>query len=162
MRYTLQIVGGPSRSVSSISTQSGSVEIRFDIENKKIATVDNYREISGGEVGDTNLFYEVIQIRSTRGEASRRSIISKKTIPIRVRLVTDIEIPYNDQRTVYSGSMIKMFAILKYKDETFTHGIAPISYSWNSSNQNVLSLNLPQKSGEMNALATMASRGSLV
>jgi hypothetical protein len=40
MRYTLQILGGPSRGVSSISTQTGSVEIRFDIENKRIATVD--------------------------------------------------------------------------------------------------------------------------
>ena len=40
MRYTLQILGGPSRSISSISTQTGSVEIRFDIENKRIATVD--------------------------------------------------------------------------------------------------------------------------
>ena len=29
------------------------------------------------------------------------SIISKKTIPIRVKLVTSIEIPYNNQRQVY-------------------------------------------------------------
>jgi len=45
--------------------------------------------------------------------------------------------------------MIKMFAILRHNEETFSHGIAPISYSWNSSNQNVLSLNLATKvSGE--------------
>jgi hypothetical protein len=43
--------------------------------------------------------------------------------------------------------MIKMFAILKHNEETFTHGIAPISYNWNSSNQNVLALNLPNKIG---------------
>ena len=96
MRYTLQIWGGPSRSVSSLSSQTGSVEIRFDIENKKIATVDQFREITANEVGDTNLFYEIIQIRSGRGEVSRRSIISKKTIPIRVRLVTSIDVPFND------------------------------------------------------------------
>jgi hypothetical protein len=96
MRFTLQILGGPSRSISSISTQTGSVEIRFDIENKRIATVDQFREITANEVGDTNLFYEIIQIRSGRGEITRRSIISKKTVPIRVRLVTSIDIPFND------------------------------------------------------------------
>ena len=61
--------------------------------------------------------------------------------------------------------MIKIFAILKHSDETFSHGIAPISYSWNSSNQNVLSLNLVTKvSGEpsMNALATSVGRSALV
>ena len=85
-------------------------------------------------------------MKSGRGDVHRRTIISKKTIPIRVKLVTGIDIPYNDQRTVYSGSMIKMIAILKYNEETFTHGIAPISFNWNISNSNVLQLNLPQKS----------------
>ncbi len=60
MKYTLQILGGPSRSVSSLSSHSGAVEIRFDIENKKIATVDQFREVTANEIGDTNLFYEVI------------------------------------------------------------------------------------------------------
>jgi hypothetical protein len=58
MRYTLQIVGGPTRS-SSISG-SGSVEIKFDIDSKNIAIVDQFREVTGLEVGDTNLFYEII------------------------------------------------------------------------------------------------------
>lgn len=73
-------------------------------------------------------------------------MVSKKTIPIRVRLVTSIDIPYNNQRTVYSSSTIKMLGILKYQQETFTHGIAPISYAWNCSNPNVLQLNFPSKS----------------
>ncbi len=80
--------------------------------------------------------------------------------------MTSIDIPFNDQRTVYSGSMIKMFAILKHNDEAFTHGIAPISYNWNSTNQNVLALNLPNKLGggesASNALATMVARNALV
>jgi len=41
--------------------------------------------------------------------------------------------------------MIKMIGILKYYQETFTHGIAPISYSWNCSNPNILSLSIPSK-----------------
>ena len=52
MKYTLQIVGGPSK--------SGSVEIKFDIEDKSIASVDVFREVTGKLVGDTKLFYEVI------------------------------------------------------------------------------------------------------
>ena len=145
MRYTLQIVGGPSRTTTSQSYHGGSVEIRFDIENKTVAQVDVFREVTGLEVGDTKMFYEVIQLRSGSSGAERSSIVSKKTIPIRVRLVTDIEIPYNNQRTVYSGSMIKLIGVLKYHQETFTHGIAPISYQWNCSNPNILSLNFPSK-----------------
>src|SRR4051794_15262893 len=81
MRYTLQILGGPSK--------SGSVEIKFDIEDKSIATVDVFREVTGKAIGDTRLFYEVIQLKQSKGGVEKRSIISKKTIPIRVRLVTD-------------------------------------------------------------------------
>jgi hypothetical protein len=60
MKYTLQIVGGPSRSASTLSIIGGSVEIRFDVENKTVAGVDSLREVVGLEVGDTNLRYEVI------------------------------------------------------------------------------------------------------
>lgn len=141
-------MGGPTRTSSAQSFHGGSVEIKFDVEDKKIATVDQFREVIGLEVGDTNLYYEIIQVKPTgpnKGPAMR-SIVSQKTIPIRVRLVTSIDIPYNNQRTVYSNSMIKIIGILKYNQETFTHGIAPISYNWNSSNPVVLSLNLPTKS----------------
>lgn len=74
------------------------------------------------------MYYEIIQTKPSKNGVSRRSVVSKKVIPIRVRLVTSIDIPYNNQRTVYSGSMIKLIGILKYHHETFTHGIAPISY----------------------------------
>lgn len=47
MRYTLQIVGGPSRSPSNLKYQGGTVEIRFDIEDKSVATVDSFREVTG-------------------------------------------------------------------------------------------------------------------
>ncbi len=145
MRYTLQIVGGPSRSATGQSYQGGAVEIKFDVEDKSIATVDVFREITGHDIGDTHLFYEIIQLKlGSSGE--RRSIISKKTIPIRVRLVSDIEIPYNNQRTVYQASMIKLIALLKYQNEYFTHGIAPISYAWNCTSPTILSLSLPAKS----------------
>jgi hypothetical protein len=56
-----------------------------------------------------------------------------------------------------------MIGILKYYQETFTHGVAPISYNWNCSNPNILSLNFPSKSDikQSSALTTtliMASK----
>lgn len=73
------------------------------------------------------------------------SVVSRKSIPIRVRLVTDIEIPNTNQRQIYSGSLIKLNAVLKYQNEYFNHGIAPISYTWNSNNARVLDIELPQE-----------------
>ena len=66
-------------------------------------------------------------------------------MPIRVRLVTDIEIPYAHRRQIYSGSLIKGIAVLKYNQEYFHHGIAPISYNWNCTTPRVLHLDLPTK-----------------
>lgn len=56
MRYTLQIVGGPQNTRSS-SSDGSHVEIRFDIEQKEIATVDKFREVTGHKVGDALLYY---------------------------------------------------------------------------------------------------------
>lgn len=72
-------------------------------------------------------------------------VVSKKTITIRVRLVTEIEIPFTHQRQIFSGSLIKMLAVLKHGDELFHHGIAPISYSWNCTEGRVLALDTPTK-----------------
>jgi len=95
-------------------------------------------------VGDTNLYYEIVQIKQFKNDVQRRTIVSSETIPIRVRLATSVDIPFSDQRTVYANSMIKLVAILKFEEETFTHGIAPISYSWNVSSPSTLQLNLPR------------------
>jgi hypothetical protein len=108
MRYTLQIVGGPQNTRSS-SSDGSHVEIRFDIEQKEIATVDKFREVTGHKVGDALLYYEIIQLKTslppmigtspynlqTNQQAAELSkVVSKRTVPIRVRLVTDIEIPF--------------------------------------------------------------------
>jgi hypothetical protein len=42
---------------------------------------------------------------------------------------------------VYTGSLLKQLAVLKYNNETFTHGIAPVSFSWNCSNPDILEPN---------------------
>jgi len=59
--------------------------------------------------------------------------------------VTEIEIPFSHQRQIYSESLIKMLAVLKYNDEHFHHGVAPISYSWNVTENRVLNLDIPTK-----------------
>ena len=71
----------------------GGVSVSFSIENNNIAKVDKFREVQGLEVGDTVLYYEVVQLKQ-RHDGENKSIISKKSIKIRVRLVTEIEIPF--------------------------------------------------------------------
>ena len=88
-------------------------------------------------------------------------VVSKKTVQIRVRLVTEIEIPFTHQRIIYSGSLIKMMAVLKYGEELFHHGIAPISYSWNCTEARVLALELPSKQELVQAHGGVAA-GNLV
>lgn len=46
MKYTLQILGGPSRTVYTQSYHGGAVEINFKVQNEKIASVDKFREVT--------------------------------------------------------------------------------------------------------------------
>ena len=98
MKYTLQILGGPHSSVQSFN-QGSSIEIQFDIEQTKVATVDQNREVTGLAVGDATLRYFIVQHRTPKSPSPRgieeksNTVISKKNVPIRVRLVTGIEIP---------------------------------------------------------------------
>lgn len=39
-----------------------------------------------------------------------------------------------------------MNAVLKFGKENFIHGIAPISYSWNSSNTRIVTIQYPKDS----------------
>ena len=72
--------------------------------------------MTGHEVGDAVLKYEIIQLRTTQNSISphmsldqdgkgviapvqpKSKVVSKKTVKIRVRLVTEIEIPFTHQR----------------------------------------------------------------
>ena len=111
MRYTLQIKGGPQTTSNAVQSDGSHVDIKFDIADadKHIASVDQFREVTGLRVGDATLHYEIIQLRTQHQaklgnlyEASKPGqlgkVVSKRTIPIRVRLVTDIEIPFAHRR----------------------------------------------------------------
>ena len=60
MRYTLQIIGGPQNAAMTQQIDGSHVEIKFDIENKEVATIDRFREVTGHEVGDAILKYEIV------------------------------------------------------------------------------------------------------
>ena len=113
MRYTLQIYGGPQTSSSRSQHLDGShVEIKFEISDPQIASVDQHREVTAHRVGDAELRYEIVQLkqRSESGGQNQQSypfgnksqdqisqklsrVVSKKSVPIRVRLITDVELP---------------------------------------------------------------------
>lgn len=148
MRYTLSVQGGPS-SGSPGKTKDGSlVDARLDIADRQIATIDAHQEITAHTTGDTELIYKIIHTVESQqsGSAEDKSlhIVSKRSIKIRVRLVTSIEIPHNRQRIIYTGSLLKQIAVLKYKNETFSHGIAPVSFAWNCSHHAILKAYLPE------------------
>ena len=112
--------------------------VQVDVVNKEIATIDKFMEITTKAVGDTTLVYNITQIKDQKDGKEFTNIVSHLTVKIRVRLVTSIEIPYARKRTVYAGSMLKQMAVLKHGDETFAHGIAPISFDWSCSHPGIL------------------------
>lgn len=107
MRYTLKVLGGPSRGSYGTNVGGSHVEIKFDIEDRNVATVDDFREITALEVGDTTLFYNIIQSSLSSDQKEHKAILSQRRIPVKVRLVSSIEIPDNQQRIVYTGSLLK-------------------------------------------------------
>ena len=107
------------------------------MSNSTVATIDSLREITAMEIGDTILEYYITQTKLSRDGRESSNLVSRVKIPVRVRLVSSIEIPSNQQRIVYSGSMLKQLAVLKYShngsEEMFSHGVGPISWDWNCS-----------------------------
>lgn len=82
-------------------------------------------------VGETTLVFKIKC-------AKKQMVLSQTELKIRVELVTSIEIPQKWSRAIYKDSLLKQVVVLKYQDETFSHGIAPISYDWSSSNEEIL------------------------
>lgn len=147
MRYTLSTTGGPSRGSYGSSIEGSQVDIRFEIEDQAVASIDSVREITAKQIGDTSLYYTIMQTKQSRDGRVFKSTVTRRTVPVRVRLVDYIEIPANQQRIVYTGSMLKQLAVLKYinktGDEVFSHGVAPISWDWNCSHPDILRPHFP-------------------
>jgi hypothetical protein len=84
-------------------------------------------------------------LQTNQQAAELSKVVSKRTVRIRVRLITEVEIPNTHLRQLYVGSYIKVQAVLKFNDEYFNHGVAPISYNWNCTQSRILHLDLPSK-----------------
>lgn len=123
MRYTINVVGGP--------LDDSEITQTYEFKNKEIATISEDREITALTVGETTLIHKIKC-------AKNMNVLSQTELKIRVELVTSIEIPQKWSRAIYKDSLLKQIVVLKYQDETFSHGIAPISYDWSSNDEEIL------------------------
>lgn len=88
-------------------------------------------------------------------------LLTSKKIKVRVALVTDIEIPMMNDRSVFANSVTRLNVKLKHGKETFLHAIGPLSYEWSTSTAHVYSLSLPSKKdaiGGGNALSLSVNK----
>ena len=64
------------------------------IKDTNIATINDHNAITAHKLGDTELIGQIVHTQSDL-EANKKIIISERSIKIRVRLVTHIEIQHN-------------------------------------------------------------------
>lgn len=129
MRYTLKPKGG-------LQDNHPGISIEIKMQNKSIAVIDETKEIKALLVGDTQLIYSIFH---------SNQIVAQKTLLIRVHLVTSIEVPQQNERVVYTNSMLKQIAVLKYHNETFSFGISPVSFDWKCSQPSILTPHKPSE-----------------
>lgn len=133
-RWTIQVEGGPH------GGSRGSVYREYDIEDKNIGEIDEFGEVHGKHVGETwltlNLYY--------KSNNNRYLLASRKT-KIRVALITGIEIPMMNERSVFVHSLTRLNVKLKHNKETFLHAIGPLSFDWQTSSSHVYSLSYPSR-----------------
>lgn len=105
MRHTINVLGGPSK--SSLGQKNGAtVSFDFEIKNRDVATINGHHEITALKLGDTELTAQIVH---TIDDDDRRvqTVISSRTVQVRVRLVTHVAIPHNRQREIYTGAILK-------------------------------------------------------
>lgn len=165
MKYTIQIEGGPrsqwqarKRDDESNPMEVGMTPLNCQMSDSSVASLDeehgsHLREITGHKEGEIVMTCRVFHQRRHRPDFEEESdqednglsIVSESRLRVRVKLVTSIEIPLNNQNAVYVGSMAKHLVVLKYNNEIFNHGVGPISYSWDSSHPSILKPDPPLK-----------------
>eukprot|EP01022_Parablepharisma_sp_SALTPOND_P034856 TRINITY_DN932_c0_g1_i1.p1 TRINITY_DN932_c0_g1~~TRINITY_DN932_c0_g1_i1.p1 ORF type:complete len:2036 (-),score=158.71 TRINITY_DN932_c0_g1_i1:14-6121(-) len=152
--YTLKISGGPS----SVSMDSDKTALRFgnniarvfQSSDTDIATVDSTTgEVKGKRVGDTTIYVVITQGTST-SNGLRYEELCRRAVPVSVKLATGVEIEGAHKRPILAGAIIRLLAVLKHRNETFTYGVYPVEYWWTSKQFHVFGLqqNLLAKQGE--------------
>lgn len=112
MRYSVQVFGGPNKVESN-----NKISLQLEIENITVAKINSINEITGNLIGDTSLTCKISYTSTVDGKETT-VLVSRRSVQIRVRLVTEIAI--NSQTEVYKGSLPKYKVELKYFDETFS------------------------------------------
>ena len=95
---------------------------------------------------------------------TNRILLASRKIKVRVALITSIEIPMMNERSVFEKSVTRLNIKLKHEKETFLHAIGPVSFDWSTSTPHVYSLSLPSKKdsiGGGSSLALSVSKGSI-
>ena len=101
-RWTIDVIGGPTGN-------PGSLTQVFTVKDTNIAEIDKYGEVLGKIVGDTEIVLKLFHtVNNNQHELA--SIGAK----IRVRLITDIEIPLMHRRSLFVESMTRVNSRLKY------------------------------------------------
>jgi hypothetical protein len=133
-RWTIQVEGGPS------GGSQGSVYREYEVEDDYICEIDDYGEVLGKHVGETyltlNLYYK---------SNNHRYLLASRKAKIRIALITAIEIPMMNERSVFVNSLTRLNVKLKHNKETFLHAIGPLSFDWDSTANHVYSLSLPSR-----------------
>lgn len=133
-RWTIQVEGGPH------GGSRGSVYRDYEIEDETICEIDEYGEVLGKYVGETwlslNLYYKSNNLKT---------LLASRKIKIRVALITSIEIPMMNERSLFVNSLTRLNVVLKHNKETFLHAIGPLSFDWDTSSSHVYDLSLPSR-----------------
>jgi hypothetical protein len=150
--YTLRLSGGPSLSGTTpgrglAGHLGGSITRTFVSLDPTIATVHPYYgEVLAHTVGRTLIQVTITQEVRDRTGNVRYQELCKKEVPISVRLATNVEIVGIQPRSQLSGSTVRLLALLKHYNETFTFGVFPVDYIWSSRQHHIVSLH-PYRTG---------------
>ena len=87
---------------------------------------------------------------------TNKILLASRKIKVRVALITSIEIPMMNERSVFEKSVTRLNIKLKLEKETFLHAIGPVSYEWSTSIPHVYSLSLPSKKDSIGGGSSLA------
>ncbi len=147
--YTLKLSGGPSLVTADLGAKDhfgGSIARQFRSNNTEVAVVNPQNgEVTGLRVGTTVVYVVITQEIRDRDGAVKYAELCRRGVPVSVQLATEVEIVGGQKRPLISGSIIRLLAVLRYYNESFTFGVFPVEYWWTSRHFHVLSLH-PRKS----------------
>jgi hypothetical protein len=133
-RWTIQVEGGPHGGAR------GSVYRKYKIENEMICEIDENGEVLGKNVGETYL-----HLNMHYKNEQQTNLLASRKIPVRVALITSIEVPVMNERSIFVNSLTRLNVRLRHNKEVFLHAIGPLSFNWQALSKHIYSLSLPSR-----------------